>query len=64
MMSAPEPPERAKVCNLCKEYVLIFPMSIKNQWEVDDFDTKHRGHPTQILGIHELNFDMYKRFER
>lgn len=63
-MSPPEPPERAKVCNSCKEYVLIFPMSIKNQWEVGDFDTKHRGHAMQIIPIEELNFDMYKRFER
>lgn len=63
-MSPPEPPERAKVCNSCKEYILIFLMSIKNQWEVDDFDTKHRNHPLQIIDIHELNFSMYKRFEK
>ena len=62
MMEQPPPPDRAKVCSKCREFMLIFPYHEANERLEGKFDEQHRNHATSIIPIRELDIDQYKRF--
>ena len=62
MMEAPAPPDRAKICSKCMEFLILFPYDEANERMEGKFDERHRNHMTVIIDIHELNLDQYKRF--
>jgi len=63
MMENPEPPDRAKICNNCREFILLFLNHEPNERLEVKFNEAHRGHPTSIIDIKELDLTQYKRFE-
>lgn len=63
-MSSPEPPDKAKVCSNCREYMILFPYSEENERLEAKFDERHRNHMVSVISIRELNLDYYKRFEK
>lgn len=64
MMSQPELPTRAKVCNNCREFMILFPNIEKNERLEVLFNERHRNHMTVIIPIKELDLTQYKRFEK
>ena len=63
MMSQPQPPDKVKVCNNCREFMVLFPYIEENKKLEITFDNKHCNHMVSIISIRELNVDEYKRFE-
>ena len=59
----PLPPDRAKVCNKCREFLILFPYNEANERLEAKFDVKHRNHTVSIINIRELDLGQYKRFE-
>ena len=63
MMSQPRAPDKIKVCNNCKEFMVLFPYIEENKKLEFAFDIKHWNHMVSILSIREVDIDKYKRFD-
>jgi len=63
-MEQPLPPDRAKICSKCKEFLILFPYDEANERMEVVFNAKHRNHMVVIIPILELDLTLYKRFEK
>lgn len=63
-MEQPLPPDRAKICSKCKEFLLLFPYIEENERMEVEFNVRHRNHMVVIIPIKELDLTQYKRFEK
>ena len=59
-----DPPEKAKICNNCREFILLFPYHEPNERLEALFNERHRNHMIVIIPIKELDLTLYRRFEK